>query len=123
MKIIKFIVQTLIVFILLTFLILIFTNANKLDFNFKPHTIEEVKYKPYTESIEQPKRLPNISDKEYAYRLMSVRREQITDINVLSDYDGVLKTVRHNINNDVGNEEDYQLLNTYNRTNGGSKNE
>lgn len=69
--------------------------------------------KSFTESPVQPERKPNISDIKYARALMSHPRSKITDIHVLNDYDGVIKTVTDNINNGVGNKEDYELYNIW----------
>ena len=73
----------------------------------------ESQQKSFTESPVQPERKPNISDINYARALMSHPRSKITDINVLNDYDGVIKTATDNINNGVGNKEDYELYNIW----------
>lgn len=73
----------------------------------------EPQQKSFTESPVQPERKPNISDIKYARALMSHPRSKITDIHVLNDYDGVIKTAKDNINNGVGNKEDYELYNIW----------
>lgn len=122
MKIFKFIIQTTIVTVLsfiTIFLIIVgvtcFIDSTKQD-EVDPPTekVESTKtaepqQKSFTESPVQPERKPNISDIKYARALMSHPRSKITDINVLNDYDGVIKTATDNINNGVGNKEDYEL--------------
>ena len=139
MKIFKFIIQATIVTVLsfiTIFLIILgvtsFINTTKQD-EVDPPTEKaestqststtESQQKLFTESPVQPERKPNISDKNYAQALMSHKREQITDINVLRDYDGVLRTVKTNIDNGVANQEDYRLLEIHNNIYGGQDND
>ena len=139
MKIFKFIIQATIVTVLsfiIIFLIILgvtsFINTTKQD-EVDPPTEKaestqststtESQQKSFTESPVQPERKPNISDKNYAQALMSHKREQITDINVLRDYDGVLRTVKTNIDNGVANQEDYRLLEIHNNVYGGQDND
>lgn len=89
------------------------TKQDEVDQISEDDTIEETTQKPYTESITQPERKPNISDIKYARALMSHPRSKITDINVLTDYDSVIKTATDNINKGVGNKEDYELYNIW----------
>ena len=130
MKIIKFIFQATIVTVLsfiILFLIILgvsyFIKSTSEDSIDQPTTPEDSKPLSFTESPVQPKRKPNISDKNYAQALMSHKREQITDINVLRDYDGVLRTVKTNIDNGVANQEDYRLLEIHNNVYGGQDND
>lgn len=139
MKIFKFIIQATIVTVLsfiIIFLIILgvtsFINTTKQD-EVDPPTEKaestqststtESQQKSFTESPVQPERKPNISDIKYARALMSHKREQITDINVLRDYDGVLRTVKTNIDNGVANQEDYRLLEIHNNVYGGQDND
>ena len=116
MKIIKKILSSM-VLLLLTCLLLVPTlllyNSLKQDQIDQPTTPEDSKPLSFTESPVQPERKPNISDINYARALMSHPRSKITDINVLNDYDGVIKTATDNINNGVGNKEDYELYNIW----------
>lgn len=129
MKTIKFIIQTTIVTVLsfiTIFLIIVgvtcFIDSTKQD-EVDPPTEKvestqststtESQQKSFTESPVQPERKPNISDIKYARALMSHPRSKITDIHVLNDYDGVIKTATDNINNGVGNKEDYELYNIW----------
>lgn len=123
MKTIKFIIQTTIITVLsfiTIFLIILgvtcFIDSTKQD-EVDPPTekIESTQttQKTFTESPVQPERKPNISDIKYARALMSHPRSKITDIHVLNDYDGVIKTATDNINNGVGNKEDYELYNIW----------
>ena len=130
MKIIKFIFQATIVTVLsfiILFLIILgvsyFIKSTSEDSIDQPTTPEDSKPLSFTESPVQPERKPNISDKNYAQALMSHKREQITDINVLRDYDGVLRTVKTNIDNGVANQEDHRLLEIHNNVYGGQDND
>ena len=133
MKTFKFIIQTTIVTVLsfITLFLIILgvtcfidsTKQDEVDQIIEDDTIEETTQKTYTESPVQPERKPNISDIKYAQALMSHKREQITDINVLRDYDGVLRTVKTNIDNGVANQEDHRLLEIHNNVYGGQDND
>lgn len=116
MKIFKSIILFTIL-LLLTLLLIIpilyIWDSTKLDQVDQPTTPEDSKPLSFTESPVQPERKPNISDINYARALMSHPRSKITDINVLNDYDGVIKTATDNINNGVGNKEDYELYNIW----------
>lgn len=116
MKIIKnklsFIILSLL-FILLVVTIFTYFSSTKQDQIEEPTTPEDSKPLSFTESSVQPERKPNISDIKYARALMSHPRSKITDIHVLNDYDGVIKTATDNINNGVGNKEDYELYNIW----------
>lgn len=116
MKIIKntltFIILSLL-FILLGVSAFSYYSSTKQDQIDQPTTPEDSKPLSFTESPVQPERKPNISDIKYARALMSHPRSKITDINVLNDYDGVIKTATDNINNGVGNKEDYELYNIW----------
>lgn len=120
MKTIKFIFKATIVTIL-SFITLFLMILGVTSFN---HTLIQDEVDPidssekelqnnFSESPVQPERKPNISDIKYARALMSHPRSKITDIHVLNDYDGVIKTATDNINNGVGNKEDYELYNIW----------
>lgn len=116
MKIIKSIFKFIILSLLTSLLLiptLLLYNSMKQDQVDQPTTSEDTKPTSFTESPVQPERKPNISDIKYARALMSHPRSKITDINVLNDYDGVIKTATDNINNGVGNKEDYELYNIW----------
>lgn len=112
MKIIKLLIISIILSLLTCLLIIpvyYLYSSTKQDQIDQPTTPEDSKPLSFTESPVQPERKPNISDINYARALMSHPRSKITDINVLNDYDGVIKTATDNINNGVGNKEDYEL--------------
>lgn len=123
MKTIKFIIQTSIITVLsfITIFLIILgvtcfidsTKQDEVDQINEDDTVEKTTQKSFTESPVQPQRKPNISDIKYARALMSHPRSKITDIHVLNDYDGVIKTATDNINNGVGNKEDYELYNIW----------
>lgn len=126
MKIIKntlsFIILSLLFIALFLFTFNLYTSMKQDEVDLPTEKIESTQ-KSFTESPVQPERKPNISDIKYAQALMSHKREQITDINVLRDYDGVLRTVKTNIDNGVANEEDYRLLEIHNGVYGGQDND
>lgn len=119
MKIIKttlsFIILSLLSISLVLALFTYFTSTkqDEVDQISEDDTVEKTTQKTFTESPVQPERKPNISDIKYARALMSHPRSKITDIHVLNDYDGVIKTATDNINNGVGNKEDYELYNIW----------
>lgn len=116
MKIIKLLIISIILSLLTCLLIIpvhYLYSSTKQDQVDQPTTPEDSKPLSFTESPVQPERKPNISDIKYARALMSHPRSKITDINVLNDYDGVIKTATDNINNGVGNKEDYELYNIW----------
>lgn len=57
-------------------------------------------------------RLPNLHDKQKAFNLMKQERSNLSDEDK-KIYDGVIETAKTNINNGVGNQEDYNILNEY----------
>jgi len=57
-------------------------------------------------------RLPNLHDKQKALNLMKQERSNLSNEDK-KIYDGVIETAKTNINNDVGNQEDYNILNEY----------
>ncbi len=121
MKLFKILFSIIILSILTT--TLLFTVWVALTGIFDTEKVVQTKINTQSETTVKPDRIPNISDKNYAQALMSHKREQITDINVLRDYDGVLRTVKTNIDNGVANQEDYRLLEIYNGVYGGQEND
>lgn len=121
MKLFKILFSIIILSILTT--ALLFTVWVALTGIFDTEKVVQTKSNTQSETTVKPDRIPNISDKNYAQALMSHKREQITDINVLRDYDGVLRTVKMNIDNGVGNQEDYRLLEIHNSVYGGQDND
>lgn len=119
MKIIKstlsFIILSLLFIALFLFTFNLYTSMkqDEVDQISEDDTVEKPIQKSFTESPVQPERKPNITDIKYARALMSHPRSKITDIHVLNDYDGVIKTATDNINNGVGNKEDYELYNIW----------
>lgn len=69
------------------------------------------KTKPFTESPVQPIR--KTYNEDYALRLMSVPRKNITDINVVNDYDATLSKLQYNVNNNVATFKDKEILRVY----------
>ena len=57
-------------------------------------------------------RLPNLHDKQKALNLMKQERSNLSDEDK-KIYDGVIETAKTNINNGLGNQEDYNILNEY----------
>lgn len=57
-------------------------------------------------------RLPNLHDKQKALNLMKQERSNLSNEDK-KIYDGVIETAKTNINNGVGNQEDYNILNEY----------
>ena len=121
MKLFKILFSIIIISILTT--TLLFTVWVALTGIFDTEKVVQTKSNTQSETKVKPDRIPNISDNNYAQALMSHKREQITDINVLRDYDGVLRTVKTNIDNGVANEEDYRLLEIHNGVYGGQDND
>lgn len=121
MKTIKFIIQPTIVTVLsfiTIFLIIVgvtfFIDSTKQD-EVDPPTekVESTQSspKPFTESPVQPIR--KTYDEDYALRLMSVPRKNITDINVVNDYDATLSKLQYNVNNNVATFKDKEILRVY----------
>ena len=65
---------------------------------------------PTQENSEE--RLPNLHDKQKALNLMKQERSNLSDEDK-KIYDGVIETAKTNINNGLGNQEDYNILNEY----------
>lgn len=57
-------------------------------------------------------RLPNLHDKQKALNLMKQERSSLSNEDK-KVYDGVIETAKTNINNGLGNQEDYNILNEY----------
>ncbi|MBU7217838.1 hypothetical protein BUZ15_04860 [Staphylococcus gallinarum] len=60
----------------------------------------------------KPGRVNNLHDTQKAYALMSVPRQDLPDDQKVI-YDGVISTAMQNINNGVGNAEDYKIKEIY----------
>lgn len=76
-------------------------------------------YEQPTEEIQQTEenytRQNNLHDTNKAYTLMQTKRQQLSEEDK-KIYDGVIETAKRNINNGVGNEEDYRMLELYEDT-------
>lgn len=118
MKIIKFIFQATIVTIL-SFITLFLMILGVTSFK---HTLIQDEVDPiessenelqnnFSESPVQPIRKKY--DEDYALRLMSVPRKNITDINVVNDYDTTLSKLQYNVNNNVATFKDKEILRVY----------
>lgn len=114
MKIIKstlsFIILSLL-FIALFLSGLFLYDSTKLDEVDPPTEKVETQQKSFTESPVQPIR--KTYDEDYALRLMSVPRKNITDINVINDYDTTLSKLQYNVNNNVATFKDKEILRVY----------
>ncbi|HCV7966749.1 TPA: hypothetical protein OWR08_001551 [Staphylococcus aureus] len=62
--------------------------------------------------INKKNRIENIQDKQKAYALMSIPRHNLPE-SEKAIYDKVISTAIQNINNGVGNEEDFRLKEIY----------
>lgn len=113
MKILSSMLLSLLTFLSLVIALSLYSSLKQDQIDEPTTSEEDSKPTTYTESPVQPERKPNISDIKYARALMSHPRSKITDINVLNDYDSVIKTATDNINNGVGNKEDYELYNIW----------
>lgn len=114
MKIIKLIFKYIILSSLTCLLIvptLLLYNSLKQDEVDPPTKKVETTTKPFTESPVQPIR--KTYDEDYALRLMSVPRKNITDINVVNDYDTTLSKLQYNTNNNVATFKDKEILRVY----------
>lgn len=114
MKIIKLIFKYIILSSLTCLLIvptLLLYNSLKQDEVDPPTKKVETTTKPFTESPVQPIR--KTYDEDYALRLMSVPRKNITDINVINDYDTTLSKLQYNTNNNVATFKDKEILRVY----------
>lgn len=122
-----------------TILTLIIILGCWLYFDFPISTSDEIQEEPQTQQIQQEKindeqqqniqeqkepstipthekeqRLPNLHDKQKAMYLMKQERSDLSDEDK-KIYDGVIETAKTNIKNGLGNQEDYDILNEYNK--------
>lgn len=113
MKIIKSILSFITLSVLtaiLLFIMLNYQNIHTTDQETK-NTNNTYTQATSTQSIVQPIR--KTYDEDYALRLMSVPRKNITDINVISDYDKTLSKLQYNVNNNVATFKDKEILRVY----------
>lgn len=122
-----------------TILTLIIILGCWLYFDFSISTNDEIQEEPQTQQIQQEKindeqqqniqeqkepstipthekeqRLPNLHDKQKAMYLMKQERSDLSDEDK-KIYDSVIETAKTNIKNGLGNHEDYDILNEYNK--------
>lgn len=114
MKIIKntlsFIILSLLFIALFLFTFNLYTSMKQDEVD-PPTEKVETQQKTFTESPVQPIR--KTYDEDYALRLMSVPRKNITDINVVNDYDSTLSKLQYNVNNNVATFKDKEILRVY----------
>lgn len=116
MKIIKSILSFITLSVLtaiLLFIMLNYQNLHTTDQETKNtnNNYTQPTQKPYTESPVQPIR--KTYDEDYALRLMSVPRKNITEITVINDYDKTLSKLQYNVNNNVATFKDKEILRVY----------
>lgn len=92
-------------------------TSNETSYNTSQHTQQlHNDYTPPKQDMSdnevQPERLPNLHDKQKALQLMERERNSLSDEDK-KIFDGVIETAKTNINNNVGTQEDYNILNTY----------
>lgn len=118
-------------FILLIVSAYFYIDMNDIQITLNQHEDEEVTetksvetYEQPTEEIQQTEEQPteenytrqnNLHDKNKAYTLMQTKRQNLSEEDK-KIYDGVIETAKRNINNGVGNEEDYRMLELYEET-------
>lgn len=118
-------------FILLVVSTYFYIDMNDIEITLNQHEDEEVTetqsvltYEQPTEEIQQTEeqskeenytRQKNLHDTNKAYTLMQTKRQQLSEEDK-KIYDGVIETAKRNINNGVGNEEDYRMLELYEET-------
>lgn len=65
-------------------------------------------------SVEKPEYLPHLSDKNYAFRLMTINRDALPEgSKEQKEFDGTIKTARTNIANGLGKDFDYKIVEQY----------
>ncbi|MEB7404966.1 hypothetical protein NGG04_12770 [Mammaliicoccus sciuri] len=65
-------------------------------------------------SEEKPEYLPHLSDKNYAFRLMTLNRDALPEgSREQKEYDGTIQTARTNIANGLGKNFDYKIVEQY----------
>lgn len=68
------------------------------------------------EKYQSPTRKPNLHDTNKAITLMSQNRDNLTP-QLQKEYDSVIETAKTNVENNVANNEDQQIVKTYNNMN------
>lgn len=68
------------------------------------------------EKYQAPTRKPNLHDTNKAMTLMSQNRNNLTP-QLQKEYDSVIETAKTNVDNNVANNEDQQIVKTYNNVN------
>lgn len=109
-SIFKFIILSLLFILLFLFTFHLYTSMKQDEVD-QPTTPEDSKPLSFTESPVQPIR--KTYNEDYALRLMSVPRKNITDINVINDYDATLSKLQYNVNNNVATFKDKEILRVY----------
>lgn len=65
-------------------------------------------------SEEKPEYLPHLSDKNYAFRLMTINRDSLPEgSKEQKEFDGTIQTARTNIANGLGKDFDYKIVEQY----------
>ena len=65
-------------------------------------------------SEEKPEYLPHLSNKNYAFRLMTLNRDALPEgSREQKEYDGTIQTARTNIANGLGKDFDYKIVEQY----------
>ncbi|MEB7065882.1 hypothetical protein NEM27_04320 [Mammaliicoccus sciuri] len=65
-------------------------------------------------SKEKPEYLPHLSDKNYAFRLMTINRDALPEgSKEQKEFDGTIQTARTNIANGLGKDFDYKFVEQY----------
>ncbi|UXU71031.1 hypothetical protein MUA23_09340 [Mammaliicoccus sciuri] len=85
------------------------TNANE-----QHQTVEEDTSMNSEQSEEKPEYLPHLSDKNYAFGLMTLNRDALPEgSKEQKEYDGTIQTARTNIANGLGKNFDYKIVEQY----------
>ncbi|MCJ0919861.1 hypothetical protein [Mammaliicoccus sciuri] len=65
-------------------------------------------------SEEKPEYLPHLSNKNYAFRLMTINRDSLPEgSKEQKEFDGTIQTARTNIANGLGKDFDYKIVEQY----------
>lgn len=131
MKYLLGIFTSVILFILLIVSAYFYIDMNDIEITINQNEDDKVTetksvetYEQPTEEIQQTEEQPteenytrqnNLHDKNKAYTLMQTKRQNLSEEDK-KIYDGVIETAKRNINNGVGNEEDYRMLELYEET-------
>lgn len=131
MKYLLGIFTSVILFILLIVSAYFYIDMNDIEITINQNEDDKVTetksvetYEQPTEEIQQTDEQPteenytrqnNLHDTNKAYTLMQTKRQHLSEEDK-KIYDGVIETAKRNINNGVGNEEDYRMLELYEET-------